>query len=167
MSWAIDFFKNLVATGSLTLGNIVQMECLWFVFSPLIQCELDRLTEEWNAHKMRKSNLSLISEIPDKLYFFPESQEYEQCWKNVVMAVVNEVVNESTRHLDFLSIQTAIEPDLVNYFNYLVQVMNCTHQRHGREQRNCINILLNPQLWYNFWKYYECRIEIETLLKDM
>ena len=55
LSWAIDFFKDLVATGSLILGNIVQMECLWFVFSPLIQCELDRLTEEWSTHKMRRT----------------------------------------------------------------------------------------------------------------
>ena len=28
LSWAIDFFKDLVATGSLILGNIVQMESL-------------------------------------------------------------------------------------------------------------------------------------------
>ena len=27
-SWAIDFFKDLAVTGSLILGNIVQMECL-------------------------------------------------------------------------------------------------------------------------------------------
>ena len=55
LCWAIDFFKDLVVTGSLLLVNIVQMECLWFVFSPLIQCELDRLTEEWSTHEIRKS----------------------------------------------------------------------------------------------------------------
>ena len=41
LSWAIDLFKDLAATGSLILANVVQMECLWFVFSPLIQCKLD------------------------------------------------------------------------------------------------------------------------------
>ena len=46
LSWAIDFFKDLVAAGRLILGNILQMECLWFAFLPLIQCELDRLTKE-------------------------------------------------------------------------------------------------------------------------
>ena len=76
LSWAIDFFKDLVATGSLILGNIVQMECLWFVLSPLIQCELDRLAKEWNAHKIRKSNQSVVSGIPDELYVFPESLRY-------------------------------------------------------------------------------------------
>ena len=44
LSWAIDFFKDLVAAGRLILGNIIQMEC--FAFLPLIQCELDRLTKK-------------------------------------------------------------------------------------------------------------------------
>ena len=79
LPWAIDFFKVLVATGSLILGNIVQMEHLWFVFSCLIQCELDRLTEEWSAHKIRKANDSLVSWSPEKLNFFPESLRYKQC----------------------------------------------------------------------------------------
>ena len=111
LSWAIDFFKDLVATGSLILGNILLVECLWFVFSALIQCELDRLTKEWNAHKIRKSNHYLVSGIPDELYFFPESLGYEQCWKNVAMAEVNEVAIESNVHLDFQSIPTTSEPD--------------------------------------------------------
>ena len=101
LPWAIDFFKDLVATGSLILGNILLVECLWFVFSALIQWEPDRLTKEWNAHKIRKSNHSLVSGIPDELYFFPESLGYEQCGKNVAMAEVNEVANESNVHLDF------------------------------------------------------------------
>ena len=36
LTWSIDFFKDLVATGKLILGNTLQMECLWFVFSLLI-----------------------------------------------------------------------------------------------------------------------------------
>ena len=66
LSWGIDFFKDLVATGSPILGKIVQMACLWFVFSPLIQCELSRFTEEWRLHKIRKSNHFLVSRSPDE-----------------------------------------------------------------------------------------------------
>ena len=40
------------------------------------------------------------------------------------MAEVNEVVNESNVYLDFHGIQTTIEPDLVNYFKYLVEGSN-------------------------------------------
>ena len=66
LSWGIDFFKDLAATGSPILGKIVQMACLWFVFSPLIQCELNRFTEEWRLHKIRKSNHFLVSRSPDE-----------------------------------------------------------------------------------------------------
>ena len=70
------------------------MECLWFVFSPLIQCELDRFTKEWNAQKNKIMNNSLVSGIPDKLCFFPKNLGYEQCGKNATIAEVNEVVKE-------------------------------------------------------------------------
>ena len=88
------------------------MECLWYVFSSLIQCELDRLAKEWNARKnlIRKSNHSLVSGIPDELYFFLESLGYEQCEKNVAMEEVNQVVNEINVPFDFQGIQTASEP---------------------------------------------------------
>ena len=118
---------RFVATGSLILGNILQMGFLWFVFSALIQCELDRLTKEWNTHEIRKSNHSLASGIPDGLYFFSESLGYEQCEKNAGMAEVNEIANESNVHLDFQGIQTTSEPGLVNYFKYLVQASNELH----------------------------------------
>ena len=81
LPWAVESFNDLFATVSLILGNILQMECLCFVFSPLIECELDRLTKEWNEHKRRKSNQFLVSGIPDELYFLSESLGYEQCEK--------------------------------------------------------------------------------------
>ena len=40
------------------------------------------------------------------------------------MAEVNGVVNESNVHPDFKGIQTTSEPDLANYFKYLVEGNN-------------------------------------------
>ena len=77
------------------------MECLWFVSSPLTQSELHRLTEEWNAHNIRKSRHSIVSGIPDELYFFQKSLGYKQCRKNAAMAEVNEAASESNVYLDF------------------------------------------------------------------
>ena len=57
------------------------------------------------------SNYPLVSGIPDEL-----NLGYEKCGKNVTMAEVNEVANESNLRLDFQGIQTTSEPDLVNYF---------------------------------------------------
>ena len=46
LSWIINFFKDLINTGSLILGSVLHMECLWFIFSPLIQHDLKRVKEE-------------------------------------------------------------------------------------------------------------------------
>ena len=70
-------------------------------FSPLIQFEQDRLREEWNAHKIKKSSYYLVSGILDNFYIVPKSQGYEQCQKSFAMAKVNEVVKKSNGHLDF------------------------------------------------------------------
>ena len=31
-------------------GNDLEMECLWFCFSKLIQQELDHVKDNWNTH---------------------------------------------------------------------------------------------------------------------
>ena len=125
------------------------MECLQFVFSPLIQYKLDRLTEEWNAHKIRKSNHSFVSGSLDELYFFSKSLGYEQCGKNVAIPEINEVVNESNVHLDFQGIQTTTKPDLVNYFKYFVE---------GN------NELYLPMTWDGAKKFYQYIIESAALV---
>ena len=125
------------------------MECLQFVFSPLIQYKLDRLTEEWNSHKIRKSNHSFVSGSLDELCFFPKSLGYEQCGKNVAIPEINEVVNESNVHLDFQGIQTTTKPDLVNYFKYFVE---------GN------NELYLPMTWDGAKKFYQYIIESAALV---
>ena len=40
------------------------------------------------------------------------------------MAEVNDVVNESNVHLDFQAIQATSEPDLADYFKYLLKASN-------------------------------------------
>ena len=70
------------------------------------------------------------------------------------MAEVNEVANESNVHVDFQGIQTTSEPDLGNYFKYLVQASNELYQPTTWEGAKILyKYILNPQLWYNLWKY--------------
>ena len=42
----IDFFKTLVAEGKLSLGNLLHMECVWFVFSDFLPLELEKVKHE-------------------------------------------------------------------------------------------------------------------------
>ena len=65
-----------------------------------------------------------MSGIPDELYFFPERIAYEKCGKNVAIANCMQSASECKVHLDFQGIQITSEPDLVNYFKYLVEGNN-------------------------------------------
>ena len=57
------------------------------------------------------------------------------------MEEVNKVVNETKVHLDFHGIQTASEPDLVDYFKYLVQASNELYPPTSwKRAKNYINI---------------------------
>jgi hypothetical protein len=49
-NWWINFFKDLIDTGELETSNILQMECLWFSFSGLLQKDLDEVCQHWNSH---------------------------------------------------------------------------------------------------------------------
>ena len=65
------------------------------------------------------------------------------------MEEVTEVVNESNVHLDFQAIQTTSEPDLVDYFKYLVQANNG---------------LYPPTTWEGAKKLYQYMIESAALV---
>ena len=67
----INFFKDLVNTDPLRLDNHFEMECAWFVFSDLLQEKLDKMKEEWNTHRIRRSSSAKISGISDEMYFLP------------------------------------------------------------------------------------------------
>ena len=43
--WWVHFFKDMVVAGLLDLGNVLQMECLWFCFEAVLQNELDKVKQ--------------------------------------------------------------------------------------------------------------------------
>ncbi len=78
-SWWIDFFKDMVESNILNLGNDLHMECLWFCFAHLIQADLDKVKEQWNSHCIRKSRFDTVAGVPDILYFLPENFGKSDC----------------------------------------------------------------------------------------
>ena len=71
-AWWINFFKDLVDGRQLDTTSELQMECLWFCFSEVLQKELDEIKEHWNTHFIRKSHHDTISGRPDSLYYLPQ-----------------------------------------------------------------------------------------------
>ena len=60
--WLINFFKDMVATSELNLGNTLHMELAWHTFPLSLQCELVQVKLQWNTlteilHILRKRTL--------------------------------------------------------------------------------------------------------------
>ena len=61
-TWWINFFKDLMERSVFTPGNDLEMECLWFCFSNLIQHDLDTVKDHWNTHFIRRSRHETVSD---------------------------------------------------------------------------------------------------------
>lgn len=94
--WWMGFFKDLVDGGSLDTSNKLQMECLWFCFSGIIQAELDEVRESWNSHYIRASRYHTAHGIPDVIYFLPESSSSNDHKQAFDVNDLPEVENELT-----------------------------------------------------------------------
>ncbi|PFX34815.1 RNA-directed DNA polymerase from mobile element jockey [Stylophora pistillata] len=71
-TWWINFFKDLAEQQVYTIGNDLQMECLWFCFSNVVQQDLDTVKDHWNTHYIRGSNHDTVKGKPDELFYLPE-----------------------------------------------------------------------------------------------
>lgn len=114
--WWMDFFKDMVASGQLEIGNTLQMECLWFCFSPVLSCELEAVKMQWNTHRIRPTrNYGTVAGIPDVLYYLPGNFGAAECKR----AVANERIHEMEQHAigdeEFDTLEIYKE-----YFNYVL-----------------------------------------------
>ena len=75
-AWVIDYFKQLVHDGIFVPGNIVHMECTWFVYADFLQRKLDEVKNEWNLYTIRYTKGCQVSGVPNHLYYLPESKGY-------------------------------------------------------------------------------------------
>ena len=118
-TWWINFFKDLMEQSVFTPGNDLQMECLWFCFSSLIQCDLNSVKDHWNTHLIRKSRHETVSGRPDELFHLPELHSAED-FKHPVTEeqcrfVLENYVTSDECHNDFQE-----------YFNYVVDTAELT-----------------------------------------
>lgn len=71
-TWWINFFKDMADKRAVDLTSELEMECLWFCFSQLLQKVLDDIREHWNTHRIRRSRHDTVNGRPDSLYYLPE-----------------------------------------------------------------------------------------------
>ena len=78
-SWWIDLFASLSLQGHLDTENKLHRDLMWFCFSGVLQSFLDDVRKHWNTHRIRKSTYSLVSGVPNILYFLPEDSGSFEC----------------------------------------------------------------------------------------
>lgn len=88
----IDLFKTLIGKRLLNTKDVVDIECLRFCFGRVIQNDLLRVKEEWNAHPIRCQNSTQTpTGKPNILFKCPERYNATDCRKNVNIADVKRI----------------------------------------------------------------------------
>ena len=103
----------MIESQVLSLGNEMEMECLWFCFAAVIQKDLDVTKKHWNTHYIRKSHYNTVSGRPDELFYTPESYGGEDNLLNHVP--LNQIQFVSDNLLQFEEEENLYQ----NYFQYL------------------------------------------------
>ena len=49
-NWWINFFKDLIEAGHLSLSNQLQKECLWYCIDKVLQADVTSVQLHWNSH---------------------------------------------------------------------------------------------------------------------
>lgn len=116
--WIINFFKDLVAEGSLLPGDHLHKQCVWFVFSGFLQQQLDEVMRQWNSHYIR-SQPRIISGVPNEMYYLPENFGFLKCGIEIDNHDINTVLEQRDV---FTDANNAImtDEDLEKYFRYVV-----------------------------------------------
>ena len=120
------FLQRLDGALSLYSRNDLEMECLWFCFSSLIQRDLDTVKDHWNTHFIRGSRQETVSGRPDQLFFLPElhsAQDYKRS-----------VTEERCQHIleNHLSVEES-RNEYEEYFEHVTGETDLTPPKDWRE----------------------------------
>ena len=97
------------------------MECVWFVFSPLIQKELDQVKLHWNTHYIRHSRHDTTAGRPDELFFLPSLSGYENQGILLSNYDIDKIVQQHDPTEAAMSVMGRMDEELKVYFLYVIQ----------------------------------------------
>lgn len=141
-SWWMNFFKDMVDSGELDTSNQMQMACLWFSFSKVIENELNQVKNDWNCHRIRRSKHHTIAGIPDRLYFMPEDCGAEDHKK--AFDAADQVEAEYEILMDTDEDNSEKESDDYNsYFHYALDTLQLNLPSNWREGLSVYHKLLS------------------------
>lgn len=123
--------------GNIDTSNELQMECLWFCFSDLLQRDFEQVKLHWNAHYVKRSRFDTVAGRPDKLYHLPHNFGGSQFLQNVSIEQVNDMheyceqpeSNMYQEYFEYASAQTEFPKpsnwnEALHLYRHLVNVAN-------------------------------------------
>ena len=122
-------FNDMIERGDLDTSNHMQMECLWFSFSKVIEDELIQVKNSWNSHYIRRSKYQTAAGIPNKLYFIPEelgAEDHKQPFDaSDLLEAENEITSTSSAANE--------SSDYIDYFKYVLDTLGIPPQQTGEK----------------------------------
>lgn len=128
-TWWINFFKDMVDGRLVDLTQELEIECLWFCFSKLLQNVLDEVKEHWNTHRIRKSRRDTLSGWPDSLYYLPELHWVSD---QFLLAITGEEMNYTRSYV----IESDSDNDYQEYINNVTGVVILGNQLIGKKHQS-------------------------------
>ena len=122
-TWIINYFKEMMETDVLRLGDQFQMECLWFTYSELLQSELNKMRIEWNSHLIRKSRQASVCGIPDDMFFIPEIFGYKKFGRGVSDDTIDWILQQRNIHSEASDILDGCDDQFEEYFKYVIRTL--------------------------------------------
>ena len=139
-TWWIHFFTDMVDNRVVDLTSELEIECLWFCFSQLLQNALDEIKEHWNTHRIRRSRYDTVSGRPDSLYYLPELHGVNE---RFLLPVGEHESNYVRSHI----IESDYQNCFQDYFRYVSGMCHLGQPAHWNEALDLYNTLL--QYAYN------------------
>ena len=130
----------MVDKRAVDLTSELQMECLWFCFSQLLQKVLDEIREHWNTHRIRRSRHDTINGRPDSLYYLPELH-------GVTDQFLLPISEPESRYVHAHIIERDSDNYFQDYFSYVSNLCHLGQPSDWKEALDLYNTLL--QCAYN------------------
>ena len=141
----IKFFRSMrtyLSLGIRHIWNVVFFffffyeECSWFVFSSLLQTELDEFRCYWNSHYTRQSRHDSVAGIPDVLFYLPEESGYFNQKHDITNTEIENILRERDVVAEGKLEANRCDVELEEFFSYVVQNEGLSHPpRSWREAK--------------------------------
>ncbi len=114
-----NLFKDLMDEQVLNIKESLHKDCIFFCFSELIQNDLNKVSLEWDCHRIRKQKIDGKFGRPDILYTQCEAYGGEECGQQIDIDCINTCEEiycenlETAQYSAFKEIVDNLLPDIV------------------------------------------------------